>query len=159
MPSDEDNKSTPESSQITTGKPSESIQISGPLEVVQMNKYHFQLVITRLLAKPKGPRLEHVMIPIGIFFATLLTLLPADFQDYLGIAAAVWHAVALIVCGFSLIASVGLGWWWLRYTRKHPEKTDEEIYEDICKDIQKDKEKLDAIHRQQEIDEGDSQTE
>ena len=111
-------------------------------EVLHMNKYHLLWVIERLQKKPKAPKLGHVAIPFGILLATLLSVLPSDFQDYLGIGAAVWEAATLIIIVLSALATIVLFFLWLIHKIRNNEQTPLDVVNEIIDQMEGDREKV-----------------
>ncbi len=136
----EDKQETKDISPIDTrhGAFSDTLRHRGINEELTMNRYHLALVIERMKQKPKGPRFEHVIIPLGIFLATLLSILPSDFRDYLGLEAAVWESMAVIIAILSASATIILFVLWLRNEIGQKEKTSLEIVDELIKEMEND---------------------
>ncbi len=150
-----ESKST--SGNISFGQPKDTYEYSAPIEVVSMNKYHLLWVLERLGQKPKWPKLEHVLIPLALFIGTLLTLLPADFQDYLGVKAAIWEAITLLIVWLSAACTVILFIWWLGCSIKFKKQSTLEILSEILDQMADDNKRLAKnSNQQQETDTGDS---
>ena len=133
------NKSGDKSGTIVVSKA--SITYEAPSEIVAMNKYHIQLVLERVMGKPRNPTLEHVLIGLAFFMGVLLAWLPRDFKDFLGIRAEVLEASLLLLVILSGIGTVVLFILWLRNRVKYPRKSSDDIVKDICDEIAKDRDK------------------
>ncbi len=120
----------------------ELVQHRGIAEELTINKYHLIWVISRLQGGPRRPRLEHVVIPLALFLGLLLALLPADFQNYIGLNAEIWEAIAIILTTVSGIATITLFIWWIINITRNPPKTPEECYDEIIKQMTQDRERL-----------------
>ena len=106
-----------------------------------MNKFHFLWVIERIL-KRKGPSIEHVGLPFALFAGVLFTLLPADFQDYGGISAAVWESMALIAVIVTGAITIVMFVWWVLTKIRYGNKTPEDILEDVISEMATDLDRL-----------------
>lgn len=111
-------------------------------EELIMNRYHLALVIERSKQRYKGLRFEHVLIPLGICLATLLSVLAADFRDYLGFSAAVWESFALTVCILAALATGCLFILWIIKACRYKEKDSLEIVDDVIREMENDRKKL-----------------
>jgi hypothetical protein len=127
-----------------------SIDYTGVNETVHMNKYHFLLVVQRLLSKPKGPHLEHVAIPFGIFLAILLVMLTSSFKDSLGVKAEVWQSVAIIFAILSAGTTVFLFIKWCINKVKMKEQTPEDVLKDVLIQMEDQREKLASVETKSE---------
>ena len=131
--------------------PSESFTRSSPTEYVYMEKWYLIHFMSKLKARPKAPKIEDVMVPLGIFLGTLLALLPADFQDYWLIDAATWEALAILIAIISGCAFVFLGARYIKFLCRYKDETEEELYEKVCEDMRRDWKKYKDF-RQQDFD-------
>ncbi len=122
-----------------------SLTHTSPDEGLLMNKWHLIRVIARLQSRSKGPRLEHAIIPLALFLGLILALLPADFQNYLGIKAELWEAIALILTVLSGVATAAMFIWWTIDIVKNPPKTPEDCYEEIIEEMAQDRKRLAEI--------------
>jgi hypothetical protein len=117
----------------------------GPDETVKMNKYHLLWVIRRLRDRQRGPSFEQVLIPATLGLGLLVALLPAEFQDYANVEAAVWEALIILSTGCALLVAAFLFVWWSACRINSPPKTEEEIYEEIITEMEKDRKRLTEI--------------
>ncbi len=140
----ENRQETKDISPIDTrhGAFNDTLRHRGINEELTMNRYHLALVIERMKQKPKGPRFEHVIIPLGIFLATLLSILPSDFRDYLGYEAAFWESMAVIIAILSASATIILFALWLRNEICRKEKTSLEMVDEVIKEMENDRKKV-----------------
>lgn len=102
-----------------------------------LNKYHLTLILDRMAKKGRMPRYEDAWPWAGTFVALLLSLLPADFRDFLGIGAAVWQAIAII------LAFATFGWTVVLLMKaycshKERDKTPEQVVEEVIQQMAKD---------------------
>jgi hypothetical protein len=103
-----------------------------PSETVEMNKYHFLLVLMSMRDQETRfrPRGEWCLIPLGIFLTSLQSLVTTTFRDFL-ISSAGWEAFTAQLAWVSAVATIGLFCWWVfdKYTRQI--KTPEQILNEI----------------------------
>lgn len=130
------NSTSPQAGKVTPGD--QYVTYKSPPEKVTMDKYHVFWVIEQLLKEPKGAKWQDVLIPFALFVGLLLAYLPTDFKDCLGIEAAQWKAMVLILIIFSAIATVVLFTRWCIYKAKNPTKTTDQIYDEITARMAKD---------------------
>ncbi len=69
-----------------------------------MNRHHLTLILEKQRECSRVPSYGDVWPWLGIFFALLLALIPADFQDLWGIPAETWLAITIIL----ILVSVGM---------------------------------------------------
>ena len=119
-----------------------SLTHTSPNEGLQMNKWHLIWVIARLQGGSKGPHVEHVFIPLALFLGLLLALFPTDFQNYLGLEAAVWEAIAIILTIISGVLTIILFIWWMVNRIQNPPQTPEGCYDEIIEQMAQDRERL-----------------
>ena len=124
------------------GGKADTFEYRGVNEQITMNRYHLTLVLERLKKGSKVPNYGDVWPWVGVFLALLLSLIPADFQDYWGLPAATWQAIALLLTGVSLVVIVCVLWRAYRH-RDERAKTPEEEVQGIIGQMAADREKLD----------------
>lgn len=125
-----------------------SATFSAPAETIEMNKYHLQLAYKKVMDRPRAPNIELVFTPLVFAVGLLLTLLPADFKTYWGIAASTWQALVILMVLLGLLAFFALLLRWAFCVWKFPQMSEEQFYEEICKQMEADKEKLASLQHQ-----------
>ncbi len=120
---------------------------AGPIEDVQMNKWHFILVLDRMRAEHGRAHWDWCLIPFGFFLGMGQALVTSDFKAAFGIDGNVWHAAALNFTGLSAVATLGLFVWWVVDSWRHPAKTAEQVWNEVIDEMAKDREKAAAYHR------------
>jgi hypothetical protein len=113
-----------------------------PYETVEMNKYHFLLVLTQMREQESRfrPRGEWCLIPFGIFLTSLQSLITANFKN-IWLGSATWEAVAVLMAWGSAAAAAILFFWWLvdKWTRRV--KTPEEVLDEVTGQMERDRER------------------
>lgn len=131
----------PASRKIPFTKKVERVHHDSPSEIIDMDKHHLILILERLKKGSTIPTYSDVWPWVGVFFALLLALLPTDFQNFWGLSAATWEAIAVILLIASVVMIVVVLCRAYQY-RGERAKTPEGEVQEIIDQIAVDREKL-----------------
>lgn len=116
-----------------------------PDERLKVSVDKIRLFTTRLVYSQPRYRLEHVLMPFAMFLGLLMALLPADFKDYMGLSAAVWQAIAIILAIVTALATIVLFFCWVWGKWRHPRKSADELVQELIDQIEQDQAKWAAM--------------
>ncbi len=89
--------------------PRQEYYVRSAEEWIVLHRYHLLNVLGEAAGYGARTGITDVLAWIGVLLAFLLALLPRDFQDFLGLSAATWDAVAfagVAVSGIMLIRTI-----------------------------------------------------